>query len=150
MYNRGVYSSPSSQRWLIILIALFMVGLMADLLLIGHDEDTMQFIPLIALGLATAVLVIRLFTEARWVISLGRVIMILVACCGLLGLWLHYRANAAFQQEMDPSLAGFDLLWKTLRTKSPPAVAPGQMVLLALLALTILGTPHTNEQGHQT
>jgi hypothetical protein len=138
-----------SQRWLTLLIAAGMIGLLTDLLLIGHDEDVLQFIPLIALALASTALIARLFSQARWFINVATVILILMAASGALGLWLHYRANAAFQQEMDPTLAGLELLWKTLRTKSPPAMAPGQMVLLSLLALIIIRQPTPSHQGHQ-
>jgi hypothetical protein len=145
-YNRAVNSS-STHRVLTLLIVAAMLGLLSDLLLIGHDEDALQFIPLLALGLGSAALVLSLLTHSRAVINIGRVILILIAASGLVGLWLHYRANAGFQLEMDPSLAGFDLLWKTLRTKSPPAIAPGQMVLLSLMALLVIRPGKSSPKG---
>ncbi len=61
---------------------------------------------------------------------------------GLLGVVLHVRGNAEFQREMDPSLAGPTLWWKTLRAKAPPALAPGVLVQLGLLGLVYAARPH--------
>lgn len=124
-----------------------MLGLLADLLLIGHDEDALQVIPLVALGLGTMAIFATMASQALVVVVIGRIVLVGVAACGALGMWLHYRANAAFQLEMDPSLAAFDLFWSTLRTKAPPAIAPGQMALLSLMALIALPSSHHAKKG---
>ena len=124
-----------------------MVGLLADLLLIGHDEGALQLIPLVALSLGSIAMLANVLTEALVVVAIGRIILVGIAACGVLGMWFHYQANAAFQQEMDPSLVGFDLFWNTLRTKSPPAIAPGQMALLSMMALLALPSSVNANKG---
>jgi hypothetical protein len=54
---------------------------------------------------------------------------------GLAGIYFHLRGSAAFRLESNPSLAGWALLWETLRSKNPPSLAPGVMVQLGLLGL---------------
>jgi hypothetical protein len=48
---------------------------------------------------------------------------------------LHYRANVAFQREVDPSIAGQALFLKAITAKTPPALAPGSMSQLGLIGL---------------
>jgi hypothetical protein len=52
-----------------------------------------------------------------------------------IGFVLHYRANAEFQLDIDPSARGPALWMKVLRAKAPPALAPGVLAHLGLLGL---------------
>ena len=54
---------------------------------------------------------------------------------GVIGITLHFKANAEFQREIDPSLGGLALFWKVVEATAPPALAPGVMVQLGLLGL---------------
>ncbi len=54
---------------------------------------------------------------------------------GIIGITLHYQANAEFQREIDPALGGLALFWKVVEATAPPALAPGVMVQLGLLGL---------------
>jgi hypothetical protein len=52
-----------------------------------------------------------------------------------------------FQLEMDPTLGGMALLLKVMHAKAPPALAPGNMVLLGLLGLiSTLGINRSSRQ----
>jgi len=61
--------------------------------------------------------------------------MVLFIIAGMLGIYLHYRANVEFQREVDPSIAGRELLVKAMTAKTPPALAPGSMSQLGLIGL---------------
>jgi hypothetical protein len=124
------------RRLLLALLVVGLVGTATELVLMGHDEDAWQMIPLGVLAAATAASVALVMT--RWrpgVARLFRVAMILLVVSGGLGSLLHYRANMEFKLEMDPSMSGVALFWSVVRAKAPPALAPGNMALLGLLGL---------------
>ena len=112
-----------------------MVGSVADLALLEHTEDVWQIVPLVLLGLAT----VALLAAWRWpnaaTLRAVQGVMALVIAAGAVGLWLHYRANAEFELEMYPTLAGWGLFWKAIHGASPPSLAPGGMFLIGVLGL---------------
>jgi hypothetical protein len=121
-----------------IILAVFVLGVVgscAELLLLGHDEDLKQFIPLVLFAVALAGLVWIAATGARLAFLAFRATMALFIVAGLVGSWLHFQANREFQLEVDPSLSGWALLTEALQAKSPPALAPGVMVQFGLLGL---------------
>ena len=83
-----------------------------------------------------------------------RALMSLFVLAGLLGVALHFQSTLEFQQEIDPSLRGFDLVMKALRAKAPPALAPGVMVQLGLIGLALtyrhpsLGLAQSQDRNH--
>jgi hypothetical protein len=125
-------------RLRLLLLAIFLLGStgsIVELLLLAHDEDATQLIPLALLGMGVAVGTWNLATPGRTSVRALQVLMLLFIVGGLLGIYLHYSANVEFQLEMDPTLAGSALLWKVLQAKAPPALSPGLMVQLACIGL---------------
>ena len=126
-------------RTLLLGILLFgMLGTGAELVLIGHDEDWWQWIPIVLLGIATAMSVGMLVNRHRPATGMTRwfrATMVLLILSGALGSVLHYRANREFKLEMDPSLSGLALFSSVIRAKTPPSLAPGTMALLGLVGL---------------
>lgn len=127
-----------------MLLGLLLVGLVGtetELLLIGHDEDAWQVIPLIVVGMAmlasvvmSAIVVVRP-SMAVAAIRAFQATMVLLILSGGTGSVLHYRANAEFKREMDPSLDGFALFSSAMQAKTPPALAPGTLALFGFLGL---------------
>lgn len=123
------------RRLLIGLLCLGLCGTTLELWLIGHHEDIWQWIPLAVMAASTV--------SAGWVVAswsraatlVFRIMMTVLMLSGVVGAVLHYRANMEFQLEMDPSLGGLALMAEILHAKAPPALAPGNMVLLALVGL---------------
>lgn len=110
-----------------------LAGLSAELVLLVHYEDVKQVIPL---GLAvTGAGGLAWVTAAPGPASVTTVKLLMAGCivAGIAGVALHFQANAEFQREIDPALAGFDLFWKVVQAKAPPALAPGVMVQLGML-----------------
>ena len=110
-------------------------GMMGELLLIGHAESTAQFVPLVLL--ATGVSCgqrVLLISPTPGRLRLMQLLMILFLGAGILGVGLHYQGNNEFELEMYPSLAGVELLSKTL-TGATPVLAPGSMSLLGVIGL---------------
>jgi hypothetical protein len=126
-------------RRLLLGILLFgLVGTATELLLMGHDEDGWQLIPLVVLALAIVTSLAMLTTGSTPATAPTRLFqgsMVLLILSGAMGSVLHYRANMEFKREMDPSLSGFALFSSVIRAKAPPSLAPGTLVLLGLLGL---------------
>lgn len=121
------------RRGLLAVLVLGLVGLAAELVLLVHYEDVTQVIPL---GLAAGAIGALVWGAARpggAAIAALKVLMIGCIAAGMAGVVLHFQANAEFQREIDPALAGWDLFWKVVRAKAPPALAPGVMVQLGMI-----------------
>jgi hypothetical protein len=125
------------RAWLRWLVLLGLLGTVIELLLIGHDEDRLQFIPLASIAIAVLAvgwtIVRRSGSRARLRIFQAAMAQLIVV--GAAGCVIHYRANMEFKLEMDPSMSGFRLFSSVMQAKAPPALAPGNLALLGLLGL---------------
>ena len=125
----------SLRRFLAAILLLGMSGTAIELLLLQHDEDRIQLVPLVLLGAGIAAVAWQVIARSRLGATVVRLVMVLFLGAGTAGVYYHYQANVEFQREGDPSLAGRALLWKVLQAKVPPALAPGVMIQLGLLGL---------------
>jgi hypothetical protein len=123
------------RRLVTLLFLLGATGTAADLLFIGHYEDSWQVAPLALLGFGTGAALWALLARegggrralqaAAWLLVLG----------GAVGLQLHYAANMEIEREVSPTLSGAALWWKAARGAAPPSLAPGTLIHLGLLGL---------------
>ena len=116
-------------------LLLGMTGLLTELSLLGHYEDSKQWIPLAVLAAGLAAVGLQLVHPRRWTLGVVRLMMVLFIASGLLGMYLHYQGSKEFQLEMDPSMNGTDLAWEVLQAKSPPTLSPGTLVQMGILGL---------------
>ena len=123
------------RRFLLVILLAGMTGTIVELLLLKHDEDVYQLIPLVLLAAGLVVVVAHAARSGRATAAAVRVTMAAFVAAGLTGLYLHYQATLEFQLEGDPSLSGRALVMKALEAKTPPALAPAVMVQLGLLGL---------------
>ncbi|MCC7185447.1 MAG: hypothetical protein IT185_04335 [Acidobacteria bacterium] len=123
------------RRLLIGLLCLGLTGTTLELWLIGHHEDVWQWLPLAVMTMSALSAGWMAASWSKLSLTLFRVMMAVLMTTGAIGAVLHYRANMEFQLEMDPSLSGLALMGEILHAKAPPALAPGNMVLLALVGL---------------
>ena len=123
------------RQFVLLILAIGMIGTAVDLLLIEHYEDGWQAPPLVLIAVALVVVAV-VWMRAGWIgVTALRVTMALFIASGALGVLLHYNANSEFQREVDPGLEGWPLFVKVMTAKAPPAIAPGVMVQLGLLGL---------------
>jgi len=123
------------RRMLLGLLVLELIGTGAELLLLSHYEDVWQIVPLALIALTLGILGWHRASRSASTIHALRVTMVLAIVSAGIGFALHYRANAEFQLDIDPSMGGPALWMKVLRAKAPPALAPGVMAHLGLLGL---------------
>ena len=144
------------RRFVLGLFTIGVLGTVADLLLTGHFEDAWQLAPLIVLGMSAVTVLWHVISPSRATVRLHQAVMILFIISGLVGTFLHYRANIEFELEMYPGLAGIELLWKAIQGASPPSLAPGAMAALGLLGLIyaykhpVLASDHHDPNGAQS
>jgi hypothetical protein len=123
------------RQFVLVLLAVGLIGLGVELVLLEHYEDLWQLTPLV---LITANLMVLLWQAVKpsWpAVQSLRVLMVAMLAAGAIGIFLHYRATMEFQLEMSPGLGGLDLFLKAIRAKVPPPLAPGAMAQLGLLGL---------------
>jgi hypothetical protein len=123
------------RRILLAILVIGLTGTAVELLLLQHDEDLIQLLPLVAIGLGLAALAWHVFRASRGSLLAVQVVMGLFLAAGLAGIFFHVRANLQYQREFDPALRGRALLWQALRSKVPPALAPGVLLQFALIGL---------------
>jgi len=111
-----------------------MVGVLAELFLLGHTEGTRQLLPIGALGLGVVVTTLAFARPGFLTVGLQRLAMLACVGAGGAGLWFHYSGNAEFELEMAPTIEGFDLVREAM-TGATPVLAPGAMLLLGGLGL---------------
>jgi hypothetical protein len=125
-------------RWL--LQATLMVGLLgmsAELVLLGHFASASQVIPLLLLGVGLVVLVWHLAAPGPASVRALQGVMVLFVVSGGIGIGLHYDGNVQHELEASPSMGGLELIRSTL-SGATPVLAPGAMALLGLVGLALL------------
>ncbi|HEX8028401.1 MAG TPA: hypothetical protein VF491_08070 [Vicinamibacterales bacterium] len=127
--------SDTARRILLAILNLGVVGISAELLLLGHDEDFNQLIPLALAGATLAMSAAVGLKPGSATIRIFQMVMVLLVLSGAVGMYLHFQVNVEFQLEMDPALKGMALLQKAILAKTPPALAPGAMTQLGLIGL---------------
>ena len=122
------------RRFLLLTLVAGIAGMGLELLFIGHLEDQLQLVPVVLLAGGLVAVVWQAVRPSRASVRAVRGVMALFVVSGLLGVGLHYRGNREFEREMYPSMAGLELVQKTL-TGATPVLAPGSMALLGLVGL---------------
>ena len=123
------------RRVLLAILIIGLAGTATELLLLDHDEEAIQLVPLALIVIAFVAIVWHTLDQGSASVRLLQIVMVLFIVAGVLGMVLHYRANVDFQREVDPSIAGWALFIKAVKAKAPPALAPGTMAQLGLLGL---------------
>lgn len=127
--------TDAARRILLMIFILGLAGISLELWLLAHTEDVYQLIPLWLAGAGVVASIVVAFRPSAGTIRLFQAVMVLFLLSGVIGMVLHFQVNMEFQLEMDPALAGMALLRKSILAKTPPALAPGAMIQLALIGL---------------
>jgi hypothetical protein len=137
------------RRVLLVVVAVGLVGTAVDLVLLAHYEDPLQLTPFFIICLCLLAVGCHAVSGGEFSLIVMRVAMTIAIAGAAIGMTLHYRGSMEFQLESDPSLAGFDLMMKVLRSKAPPTMAPMNLALLGLVGLaSTYRDPAANAQTH--
>lgn len=117
------------------IVAFGIAGMTAELLLIGHYEDSSQLLPLAAAAIALVLMAAVWVWPSVALLRTLQFVMLTFIGTGVTGITLHFEASAEFQREIDPAISGMALVRKVMDATAPPLLAPGVMVQLGLLGL---------------
>lgn len=109
-------------------------GVIAELWLTDHMEEPLQFVPFVLCGLSILALLQGIFRPQRSTLLQLRVMMMVAALGGFLGVYEHLAGNLAFAQEINATQAAASPLLVALTGANPP-LAPGALGITALVAL---------------
>ncbi|MDE0470987.1 MAG: hypothetical protein OXH57_03525 [Ekhidna sp.] len=116
-----------------LLIFLFLhVGLILELVLVGHYDSFWQFFPLISLMLG----LVSLTIQSRLVI-LVKFFYSITILSGVLGVFLHLKSNWEFELEMYAEIATDELIVRSL-SGALPALPPGILIPVGLMGFHLL------------
>jgi hypothetical protein len=124
------------RRWLGIVLLVGLVGTEAELLLLKHFDGFWQLVPVVAIALATLILVWYAYSPTVASIRALQAVMLVFVVAGLIGVIQHFRGNVEHERESDPSAAGTELYRRSMMG-STPALAPGAMIQLGLIGLLL-------------
>ena len=138
MQQKKVNANRNRVKRVILLAFVFMmVGIVSELYLLEHYEDTLQLIPILCIGVALITMIILHVKRTNFVSKFFQFILIAIAMSGIYGVFLHLNANYEFEQEMKPTASGWDLFTESL-SGALPTLAPLSMIILALLGYSYL------------
>ncbi len=123
------------RHWILGILVLGLLGTVTELILLEHYEQPLQFVPLVLIVAALAVLWWD-FRRRDLASRRGtQIVMALFVLAGFVGFAAHFYGSAEYQLELNPDMSSWELLEKILRAKAPPLLAPGMMLQLGLLGL---------------
>ncbi len=122
---------------LLFILVLGNVGVAAELLLLKHTDGFWQLIPFALIGMTLLVTAWYGLSRSRSSLRTLRVILVFCFVSGGVGVVQHFRGNLVYAAESNPSISGRELYLEAIMG-STPALAPGTMVLLALIGLAFV------------
>jgi len=123
------------RRWILLILVLGLIGTVTELVLLGHYEQPLQFVPLVLIVAAVGVLWWEFRRHDLASRRAMQIVMALFVLAGFVGFAAHFYGSAEYQLELNPDMSNWELLEKILRAKAPPLLAPGMMLQLGLLGL---------------
>jgi hypothetical protein len=120
---------------LIGVLVLGLVGTVTELLLLEHYEKPLQFVPLVLIVAAFAVLFWHMRRSGEQSLRWLKIVRALFVLSGFVGVAAHFEGSAEFQLELDPSISTWELIKKIVHAQAPPLLAPGMMLQLGLIGL---------------
>jgi len=122
------------RRLAFYLLLFATLGTCAELIFLEHFEDPWQWAPLALLGVGSVLGTTVALRPSRTTVRSLQLLMMAYLLSGVVGLYLHLKANVEFELELQPTMANAELILETLMG-AIPALAPGEMVQLGLLGL---------------
>ena len=123
------------RRWILGVMVLGLLGTITELVLLEHYEQPLQFVPLVLIAAAVAVLAWEFKRHDAASRRALQVVMGLFVLAGFVGFVAHFHGSAEFQLDLNPQMSTWELVEKVLHAKAPPLLAPGMMLQLGLLGL---------------
>jgi len=114
--------------WIVGVIVLGLVGTMTELLLLEHDEEALQFVPLVLMVLGAVALAWHAISKDTASLRTLQVIMGLFVLSGSPAWRPISTARWSISSSSTRTWSAGELLDKIARAKAPPLLAPGMMI----------------------
>jgi hypothetical protein len=131
----GAKTMALLRGWVLGILLIGLLGTITELVLLGHYEEPLQFVPLVLIAAALPALWWEFSRHDRASRRAMQIVMALFVLAGFVGFVAHFHGSAEYQLELNPEMNTWELLEKILRAKAPPLLAPGMMLQLGLLGL---------------
>jgi len=135
------------RRWILGVMVLGLLGTITELVLLEHYEQPLQFVPLVLIAAAIAVLAFEVRRRDAASRRALQIVMGLFVLAGFVGFVAHFLGSAEFQLDLNPDMSTWELVEKVLRAKAPPLLAPGMMLQLGLLGLAYVFSDPRHRKG---
>lgn len=122
------------RRFLLGVVAFIFFGSVFELILIGHYEQTLQWVPFITSVIGLSIIAISWFKPNGMTIKILRWVMVGVSVVSIWGMYLHFYGNLEFTREINPSFSLMESIWPAMKG-SYPLLAPGILFLAGILGL---------------
>lgn len=122
------------RRFLLAVTASIFIGSIFELILIGHTEETLQWIPFVLSAVGLFAVAAVWFSPKRKTLLFLRLMMVIAILVSFVGMYLHFESNWAFTREINPSYTISESIWPAL-TGAHPLLAPGILLLAGVLGL---------------
>lgn len=139
MRNYSASSQNKVSKLLLVTVSFMALGTVLELYLLGHYEGGLQLIPTIVIALAVLLLIGTHLSANRLFSIAFRISLLLSALSGIVGVYLHLKANFEFEQELNAKADFAELTLESI-SGALPVLAPGSMILLALIGYSYLKT----------
>ncbi len=121
------------RQFLLAVAGAMCLGTIVELALADHTQAPLQWAPFILSGLGLIALAAFWFRPAPGTLWALRVVLVLIALGGVIGVLAHLNGNREFVLETRPQADALTTLWLSLRGGAP-ALAPGILAVTAALA----------------
>jgi len=122
------------RRGLLALLALGATGVLAELVLLEHYEEPVQWLPMALLALTLVTIVRHWVGSTRATLRAFQVLMLTLIVAGIVGTALHAKTNVEQEQEVNPGTGGLPFYWEVVRGELP-LLAPGVLIQFGLMGL---------------
>ncbi|MEM7549507.1 MAG: hypothetical protein AAF363_07530 [Bacteroidota bacterium] len=130
-HSHSFYSLKAS-RITTIAMTFMALGTLAELFLLEHYEDSWQLIPIVLIALSIVFFLVLQWSPSTIITKVFKGLMIACGMSGVLGSWLHLKANMEFEAELHPSYSFLTLITNSF-SGAFPALAPGSMIVFGLI-----------------
>lgn len=134
--GRSIPEAGALRTLLLGLVGLGAAGLVVELALLEHWEETPQYAPFLVLALALGAAAVLWRRPGRQTLRAFQTVMALAVVAGMAGIGFHFRGNLAFEREIVPEASTAERFWAVIHGATP-LLAPGSLVQLGLVGLAL-------------
>ncbi|WP_445664017.1 hypothetical protein [Fodinibius sp. AD559] len=120
------------RRFLFGVVAFTLIGIIAELILLEHTEERLQWVPFIVSVVGGISAGMVWFKPDATTLKVFRWVMVGMIVISFFGVYFHFQGNLDFTREINPSYSLSESIWPAIKG-SYPLLAPGVFFLVGIL-----------------